>query len=150
MSARTAQGLFCKAWPLWRACCENFTRAGAGGLPETLPCTGKSGKNLLDAAGKGLGGHTDQAARQHARAAAMPVFSDSVRARRCGLHKTVQLFCGPSGKERQSLERPFCPTAFWRGIAQAHEQVYAAQMMGLAQFAPHFRPPRKALEVSWR
>jgi len=33
---------------------------------------------------------------------------------------------------------------------EEHEQAYAAQMMGLAQFAPHFRPPRKALEVTWR
>lgn len=30
------------------------------------------------------------------------------------------------------------------------EQVYAAQMMGMPQFTPHFRPPRKALDVTWR
>lgn len=32
---------------------------------------------------------------------------------------------------------------------QEHEQVYAAQMMGFPMLAPHFRPPRKALDVSW-
>lgn len=29
------------------------------------------------------------------------------------------------------------------------EQVYAAQMMGFPLLAPHFRPPRKALEATW-
>ena len=29
------------------------------------------------------------------------------------------------------------------------EQVYAAQMMGFPLLAPHFRPPRKALDVTW-
>ena len=32
---------------------------------------------------------------------------------------------------------------------QEHEQVYAAQMMGFPKLAPHFRPPRKALDVTW-
>ena len=32
---------------------------------------------------------------------------------------------------------------------QEHEQVYAAQMMGFPRLAPHFRPPRKALDVTW-
>ncbi len=29
------------------------------------------------------------------------------------------------------------------------EQVYAAQMMGFPQLTPHFKPPRKALDVTW-
>ena len=32
---------------------------------------------------------------------------------------------------------------------QEHEQVYAAQMMGFPRLAPHFRPPRKELDVTW-
>lgn len=32
---------------------------------------------------------------------------------------------------------------------QEHEQVYAAQMMGFPRLAPHFRPPRKTLDVTW-
>ena len=32
---------------------------------------------------------------------------------------------------------------------QEHEQVYAAQLMGFPLLAPHFRPPRKALDVTW-
>lgn len=44
------------------------------------------------------------------------------------------------------------PTAHQlRAFAGVHEdeQVYAAQMMGFPLLAPHFRPPRKALDVSW-
>ena len=32
---------------------------------------------------------------------------------------------------------------------QENEQVYAAQMMGYPRLAPHFRPPRKELDVTW-
>lgn len=32
---------------------------------------------------------------------------------------------------------------------QEHEQAYAAQMIGFAQFTPRLRPPRKVLDVTW-